>query len=104
MRDLRATTFEKTEAKLWKRIEDAAEHEISDGNRILHRVPERAPKAIAARGIVPSHAPAANNRSGVHRVKNDRYSELFRFGIKRPKFFAVEILLVDSRIANRALQ
>src|SRR5580765_223426 len=101
---LRAAAFKKTEAKLWKRVEHAAEHEISDGNRILHRVTESAPKAIPARGIMPGHAPAADNRSGVHGMKNDRYSELFRFGIKRPELLAVEIVLTDRRVADDALQ
>ena len=76
MRYLGAAAFKKTKTKLGKRIEHAAEHQVSDSEGILHGVAERAPKTIAASGIVARHAPAADDRAGVHRMKNDRNSEL----------------------------
>src|SRR4030095_12138423 len=104
VRDLRAAAFEKAEAELWKRVKHATEHQIGDGDGILHRVPQRAQKAIAPRDVVPCHPPAANDWAGVNRMKNNRYSQLFRFSVKRPEFFAVEILLTHRRITNRTLQ
>ena len=100
MRNLRSSAFKKTEAKFRKRVEHATEHEISDSDGILHRVTERAPKAIAARSIVPGHTPAADNRPGVHRMKNDRDAELFGFGINRPELFTVEIVFADRSITH----
>ena len=101
MRNLRPAAFKKTEAQFRKRVEHAAEHEIGDGNGILHRVAKSAPETITARGVMARHAPAPDDRAGVHRMKNDRHTEFFGFGVNRPELFAVKILVADGRIADR---
>src|SRR5690348_598466 len=102
MRHLGSSSFHETKAKLWESIQHATEHEIRDHHRVFHRVSERTPETVAARGVVAGHSPAADNRSRIHRMNNDRHSKLLRFFVDRPELFGVKILVLNRCIANRS--
>src|SRR5512144_25961 len=99
MRHLRPAAFHETKAKLWELIEYATEHEIGDHHRVFHRVSERAPETVAAVGVVARHSPAADDRSRVYGMNNDRNSKLLCFFVDRPELFGIKILVLNRRIA-----